>query len=131
MRGEITKEAGDKQVVKKLLSYHEWFWWMPPANGFGKAGIADFNAIRSGVFLAVETKFRKNKPTPMQVGYLNSVRAEDGFAFVVSERNLEWFEGWLAAFDRAVEAASKNEKPTPDDGAYMLNAIAAMTADLS
>lgn len=125
--GTVTDEKGVKREVKKLLDKHNWFWIMPAANGYGKAGTSDFIALRSGVFLAVETKFGTNKPTAMQVGFLNSVRAEDGFAFVVSDRNLDWFALWLTAFDRACEATSKGQEPSQDDGATMLNAIRALT----
>ena len=66
-------EKDVKAEVKKLLNAHDWFWWMPPANGFGKAGISDFNALKKGVFLAVETKFGSKKPTPE--GYLQWLAA--------------------------------------------------------
>lgn len=120
-------EADVKAEVKKLLKKHNWFWWMPPMNGYGKSGVADFNALRAGVFLAVETKFGGNRPTPLQKAYLQSITAEGGFGFVVSDANIEWFKGWLEKFDVATAAVEKGETPSPDDGAYMLNAIAAMT----
>ena len=123
-------ERDVKAQVKKLLDKHKWFWWMPPANGFGKTGIADFNAIRGGVFLAIETKFGSNKPTVLQVAYLNSVRQEDGFGFVVCEKRLEWLSGWLAAFDNAVASQISKQDPKPEDGAMMLNAIREMTREL-
>lgn len=126
----MKNEKDVKREVKKLLEKHKWFWWMPPANGFGKVGVADFNAIRGGVFVAVETKFGKNKPTVHQCAYLNSIAYEDGFGFVVNEDRLEWFKQWMEAFDRATLAASKNEKPTAEDGATMLNAIREMTHEL-
>jgi len=122
-----TKEKDVKAEVKKLLERHQWFWWMPPANGFGQTGISDFNALRGGVFLAIETKFGGRKPSPMQKGYMGSVIAESGFAFVVDETTLPWLDMWLGAFDRAAEAASRNERPSSEDGATMLNAIKAMT----
>jgi len=122
-----TKEADVKAEVKRLLDKHGWFWWMPPANGFGRSGISDFNAIRKGVFLVIETKFGNNSPTTMQVGYMNSVQAEDGFAFVVNEKTLSSLQVWLEAFDRAVQAATTGARPTDADGAAMLDAIHAMT----
>lgn len=121
-------ENGVKRAVKKLLNRHKWFWWMPAANGFGQQGVADFCALRAGVFLALETKFGSNKPTVLQVAYLNSVRAEGGFSFVVTEKTLDWLEIWMVAFDRAIEATKRNEKPDDRDGAAMLDAINAMTA---
>lgn len=123
----LTKEADVKAEVKKLLKKHNWFWWMPPMNGYGQSGVADFNALRAGVFLAIETKFGNNRPTPLQKGYLQSITAEGGFGFVVNDKNLEWFAGWLERFDTAAQAVERGEKPSNDDGAYMLNAIAAMT----
>ena len=118
-----TNEADVKKRVKKLLEQHKWFWWMPPANGFGRTGIADFNALRDGVFIAVETKFGKNKPTPMQVGFLESVQAESGMSFVVNEQNISAFQTWLAHFDNAVKAQAEERDVDPADGAAMLDAM--------
>lgn len=126
----MKNEKDVKREVKKLLDKHNWFWWMPPANGFGKVGVADFNAIRGGVFLAIETKFGKNKPTVHQSAFLTSIQAEDGFGFVVNEDRIEWLRQWMDAFDRATVAASKNEKPAAEDGATLLNAIREMTHEL-
>lgn len=123
----FTTEKDVKASVKKLLDKHGWFWWMPPANGFGRAGIADINALKSGVFLAIETKFGTRKPSPMQIGFLNSVKAEDGFAFVVNEKLIESLEIWLGAFDRATAAVALGQQPSNEDGAAMLDAIHAMT----
>lgn len=118
------KEADVKKHVKELLDRHDWFWWMPPMNGFGASGVSDFNGLKSGVFMGVETKFGKNPPTALQQAFLRSVLQESGIAFVVSERNIEYFEAWLGAFDRATIAQSKGEAIAPEDGAMMLNALA-------
>lgn len=125
----MTQEKHVKSRVKQLLEKHKWYWWMPPANGFGKGGIADFNALRDGVFLAIETKVGKNKPTALQKSYLNEIMIHSGLAFVVNDQNIHWLEGWLAAFDRARDAQMKKEAVDPADGAYMLNAIQTMTED--
>lgn len=119
-------ESDVKAEVKKLLNQHNWFWWMPPANGFGRAGISDFNALRGGVFLAIETKFGNNKPTAMQVGYLESIMSESGMAFVVNEKNLDALAVWLARFDLAIEAQMEKKEVSQSDGAAMMDAIAAM-----
>lgn len=121
------READVKKQVKKLLDKHGYFWWSPPANGFGKIGVSDINAIKNGVFIAIETKFGSNKPTLHQKAFLDSIRAEKGYGFVVSEANIAWLEEFLTVFGRAVEGVMKNEKPTPEDGATMLNAIKALT----
>jgi hypothetical protein len=121
-----TNEADVKKQVKKLLNQHHWFWWMPPANGFGRTGIADFNALRGGVFLAIETKFGSNKPTAMQIGFLESVASESGMAFVVNEKNLDALAVWLERFDQAIKAQSENKDVEQSDGAAMVDAMAAM-----
>lgn len=96
---DIVNEAGVKREVKRLLKKYGWFYWMPPANTFGRAGIADFNAIRKGVFLAIETKFGGNKPTPLQRQFLDSITAHEGLAMVVTERNLDELEQVLLTAD--------------------------------
>jgi len=121
-----TNEGDVKKQIKKLLNQHGWFWWMPPANGFGRTGISDFNALRGGVFLAIEAKFGTNKPTVMQVGFLESVASEDGMAFVVNEKNLDALAVWLERFDQAVKAQSEGRDVEQSDGAAMVDAMAAM-----
>lgn len=123
MRKTHTKEAHVKDDVKALLDKFEWFWFMPPANAYGKSGISDFIALKRGVFMAIETKFGSKKPTPQQIGFLNSVRAADGFAFVVNEKTLFWLAAFLEDFEASSTAAIKGEKVTEEQGSRMLNAI--------
>lgn len=120
-------EADVKKQVKKLLNKHKYFWWMPPSNAFGKAGQADFLGLRQGVFLAVETKFGKNKPTAMQVGYLQSIIAELGMAFVVDDENIDWFEKWLELFDKSIECQMNKTQLSAEDGAALFNAQKELT----
>ena len=131
---KITNEKGVKAEVKKLFDKHGWFWFMPPANGYGKGGISDFLAIKSGVFLAVETKFGTNKPSALQVGFLESIRSEMGYGFVVNEKNLPWLDRFLECFNNAVEGViASGGKGDPadaiahEDGADLINALAALT----
>jgi hypothetical protein len=115
-------EKDVKKGVKIILEKHKWFWWMPPANGFGKSGISDFHAIRHGVFIAIETKVGKAKPTEMQRGFLSSIQAEGGFALVVNEERLPTLDMMLTAFDDSVELA-QHQKEDPDIAALLFNTI--------
>lgn len=124
-------ERDVKREVKKLLDEHKFFWWMTPANGFGVSGVSDILAFKSGVLIAIETKFGSRKTTAQQRGFLNSIQAENGFAFVVNEKNLDWFAGFLRVFDATVVEQAKGNKPSPEQGAYLLNAIKAMTESIS
>ena len=126
MRQSYSKEGHVKDDVKAILDKHGWFWFMPPANAYGKSGISDFIAIRGPdqtIFMAIETKFGTNKPTAMQIGFLNSVRAEGGFAFVVSDRNIKWFAAFMEAFDQSAMLVGAGEKVSEELGTEMMNAI--------
>lgn len=127
VRKLFEKEKHVKQRVKEILNAADWFWWMPAANGMGTTGISDFCAIKNGVFMAVETKFGKNPPTALQRAFLESIEAQKGFAFLVTEDNVEWLSAFVESFDRATVAQIKKLTPTTEDGAAMLNAIKAMS----
>jgi hypothetical protein len=127
---KYAREADVKKRVRVLLNKYEWFWWCPPANGFGKIGVSDFNALKNGVFIAIETKFGNNKPTEHQKAFLDSIRAEKGYGFVVSDRNVQFLEQFLEVFGRSVELVLKGEKPSTEDGSQMLNALKALTEDI-
>ena len=123
-------EGDIKAEVKKVLDEFGWFWWMPPANAFGKSGASDFHAIKAGVFLAIETKLT-SKLSENQRAFCNSIRAEDGFGFVVrGETGVAWLRDFLQAFEASTKATSNKTTPTHEDGATMINAIAALTVEL-
>lgn len=126
----MKNERDVKRKVKALLDKHDWFFWMPVASGYGQSGISDFNSVRHGTFLAIETKFGSNKPTALQIGFLNSIRAMDGFAFVVSDRNIDWLDAFLESFEIATKCASQGMDVPPEHGARMLNALAELSNKL-
>jgi len=123
----IKKEAGVKDLIKRILNHFGWFTWMPAANGFGQQGVSDHLAIKSGVFLAVEAKFGTRKPTPVQKGFAAMILANDAFAFCVTERNIDHLVWFLESFEVATQCQLKNEPVPEEHGARMLNAIAALT----
>lgn len=124
----IKDEAGVKKLVRKLLDKDGWFHWMPAANGYGTGGISDFNAIKDGVFLAVETKFALRKPSALQNSYAGHIISNNGYAFLVSERNIDNLASWMANFALAAKIASHG-LPVPDAiGARLLDDIHALTA---
>lgn len=96
------KNEGDvKKVVKLILCDTVNCWWfMPPANGFGRAGIPDFVGHVNGKFFAVETKFGAGKPTANQVREINNITDTNGEVWLVNEKNInEWeleFRKWAA-----------------------------------
>lgn len=127
---QFHSEKDVKKEVKKLLDREDWFWWMPPANAFGKSGIADFHAMKDSVFMAIETKFDKNPPTAQQIGFLNSIRAKGGFAFVVDEKRLDFLERFLLNYAESVRCVQRKREIPPEVGAEMINMIAEMSREL-
>lgn len=126
----ITKEAGVKDLIKRLLNFHGWFTWMPSANGFGQQGVLDHLAIKDGVFLAIEAKFAKNKASALQCGFAAQIIANDGYAFLVNEKNIDHLAMWLESFEQSVQhvrQGGKFEEVDPVHGARMLNAISVLT----
>ena len=97
----MKKEEDVKKVVKAILKSTPNCWWfMPPANGFGRAGIPDFVGHVNGHFFAVETKFGKGTTTANQERELAHIAQAGGQIWIVRETSLNpWiaeFEGWAA-----------------------------------
>lgn len=131
-RKEPSGEDDVKKLVKEILDEYEWWWWMPAGSEFGKNNV-DFNALcaKGGTFMAIETKFGNNKPTALQLAFLESVQSCDGLAFLVHEENIEWLRSFLAAFTRAAKRVAMKEPEDEADGALMLNALAALMPALT
>lgn len=85
-----TKEADVKAEVKRILKEMGFFFWMPAANGYGAQGVADFLAIKDGVFFAIETKFGKGKATPNQLKFLTEVGAKGGRGIIINEDSVDY-----------------------------------------
>jgi hypothetical protein len=96
------KNEGDvKKIVKKTLAGTERCWWfMPPANGYGRAGIPDFVGWVNGMPFAVETKFGKGVTTANQNREINDATHAGGEVWIVRETNVDqWvieFKAWVA-----------------------------------
>lgn len=121
-------EKDVKKAIKKLLDKFGWFWWMVPANGYGKSGVSDIHALKAGVFLAIEAKFGSNKPTALQIGFLNSINAEDAYGFVVNDKNLDELEAFLFNFDEQAKEVATNQRMNNEAGARLIDAIRELQA---
>ena len=121
-------EADVKDGIKEVLDDTGWWWWMPPSSQYSKVGISDFHAVNTSVFMVIEAKRGSAPPEPTanQIAFLQKVRGNGHFAFVVNLPRVPILRGFLEAFKRATIAGQKGEKPTPEDGAYMLDAMRIM-----
>jgi Holliday junction resolvase len=97
-----------KLRLRKYLDSHtgEHVWYfMPSANGYGRAGIPDIVGCYHGHFFAVECKAGKNTPTALQFRELHGIERTGGRAWVVNEQTLDKFyvefEEWCDRVDES------------------------------
>ena len=85
------KNEGDvKKAVKEVLnSLSNCWYYMPVQTGYGVQGIPDFICCVNGEFLAIETKFGKNKLTSWQEKQGDGILAANGGFLVINEHNIE------------------------------------------
>ena len=84
-----TPESKVKANVRKLLDDLKIYHFMPPANGFGRAGIPDIIGCMDGHFIAIECKAGKGTTTALQDRELNAILNHGGSVFIAREHNLE------------------------------------------
>lgn len=123
----VRNEKGVKAKIKQMLDHFGWFHWMPPANGYGSLGVHDHHAIKDGVFLTIEAKFDRNRPTPVQKAFAAHVAANNCTAFCVTEKNIDHLAWWLESFQQLVEARLRGEEPPAEHASRCINAQAALT----
>lgn len=86
-----TKKVDEEWVkvrVKDIFKFYKVYYFMPQAGSFGGSGVPDFVGCALGMFLAVETKAGKNKPTELQETHIANIKTAKGIAVVINETNL-------------------------------------------
>jgi Holliday junction resolvase len=84
-----TPESKVKTAVRKMLNAFDIYHFMPPANGFGRAGIPDIVGCMDGHFIAIECKAGKGTTTALQDRELNAISNHGGTTFIANEHNLD------------------------------------------
>ena len=84
----MTPEAKVKLQVRKLLDELHIYYFFPPANGYGRAGIPDVVGCVYGRFLAIECKAGRGVLTALQEREIAKIDAAGGFTFVANENNI-------------------------------------------
>ena len=83
-----TPERKVKDKVTALLKQYNAYFFSPPSNGFGRAGIPDIIGCLHGRYIAIECKAGKNKPTQLQLRELNLAAKAGGVALIIREDNI-------------------------------------------
>jgi hypothetical protein len=98
----MNNEKDVKTNIRKVFdSIGEELWYfMPPANGYGRSGIPDFLGCYKGMFFGVEAKYGYNTPSNNQIREINNIKYAQGQCWIVNDANLkDWeaeFRGWVA-----------------------------------
>ena len=79
----MTPEGRTKDTIRRMLEEAGAYFFMPPANGYGRAGIPDFVACINARFVAIEAKAGKGKTTLLQGRELQRIKSAGGYALVV------------------------------------------------
>lgn len=83
-----------RKITKALREVGAWYCF-PVAGPYGRAGLPDIMALMNGVFLGIEAKSGKNRPTELQRQQLRKIRSAGGLSMVVNEDNLDDFRNLL------------------------------------
>jgi hypothetical protein len=84
-----TPEVKVKRKVTVILNKYNAYFFYPPSNGFGRAGIPDIIACYCGQFIAIECKAGKNITTALQRRELGAIEDAGGYSLVINESNIE------------------------------------------
>lgn len=91
-----TPESKVKAQVKRILDKHHIYYFMPAANGFGRAGIPDIIGCCGSRFIAIECKAGRGKTTALQDRELERIKEHGGVALVIREDNMNELEEVIA-----------------------------------
>ena len=84
-----TPEWKVKRAVRLMLDKLGVYHFMPPANGFGRAGIPDIVGCMDGHFIAIECKAGKGQTTALQDRELNAILNAGGTTYIARENNID------------------------------------------
>ena len=65
------------------------YYFLPATHGFGRSGVPDIVCCVNGMFLGIECKAGKGKPTLLQLRELEAIRTAGGEAVVIYEENID------------------------------------------
>ena len=85
----MTPEAKVKKRAVAQLKTLGAYYFYPVTGGWGKSGVPDIVACYKGLFLGLECKAGKGKPTKLQELNLKQIDEAGGYALIVNEDNVD------------------------------------------
>lgn len=83
-----TPEKKVKDKVVRLLKDYGVYYFFPATHGYGRSGVPDIICCCNGVFIGIECKAGKNKPTALQEKEMHDIRKAGGVTRVINEENI-------------------------------------------
>lgn len=84
----MTPEKKVKSKAAKTLKEMGVYYFYPATGGYGSSGVPDIVCCYKGLFLGLECKAGKNKPTELQKMNLEQIKKAGGIALVINEDNV-------------------------------------------
>tara|TARA_R100000995_G_scaffold21814_1_gene9203 strand:+ start:2214 stop:2507 length:294 start_codon:yes stop_codon:yes gene_type:complete len=84
----MTPEAKVKKKAVQILKELSAYYFYPVTGGYGRSGVPDIIVCYRGLFIGIECKAGKNKPTPLQEKNMEDIRKAGGIALVINEDNV-------------------------------------------
>ena len=82
----MTPEAKVKKQIRAILERVGAYYSMPIGSGFGNAGTPDFLVCHKGLFIGIEAKAGRGKPTALQEHNLKRIMEAGGEEMIVNEK---------------------------------------------
>lgn len=95
----MTPEGIVKKKIKAILKAQKCWFFMPMQTGYSAPGIPDFVICANGLFIGLEAKAGKNKPTAAQHNQLRLIEEAGGIAIVVNELNLPKLNAFISSLN--------------------------------
>lgn len=94
----MAREKNLETKVKIMLA-HEGCWWVKYWGGgaYTRAGVPDLLVCCNGIFLGVELKAAKGRPTDLQIHELHRIRDAGGLAILLYPDQLNIFKNLIHA----------------------------------
>jgi Holliday junction resolvase len=84
----MTPEAKVKKKAVQILKELSAYYFYPVTGGYGRSGVPDIIVCYRGLFIGIECKAGKNKPTPLQEKNMEDIHKAGGIALVINEDNV-------------------------------------------
>ena len=102
----MTPEGKVKARVTALLKENGIYYFMPRGTSFGTSGVPDYICCVRGMFVGIETKAGKGKPSALQKEQMGRINDNGGFTFCINEQNFDVLKEWIEAACKAFRPAA-------------------------